>query len=211
MTGRVLDYDRAVAALRRNPIFGVQTDTILDWGRRQAMTIAAGETDAIAAEVEEALDQAVREGRTLNEFREAVDAVTTARGLKDLDPWHVETVFRTNLASAYSGGQWTGAKILEEAGRLGAAEYVAAQDDRTRPTHAAMDGWWGPLSHPAWAIWWPPNGWNCRCGVRILTPEEVEARGGLQAAPQPPAVSPDPGFAGNPGTGLWQVIQTHMF
>ena len=210
-TGRALNYTAAVAALRRNPVFGVQTDNVLSWGRREAMTIAAAETDAIAAEVEEALAEAVRGGEALPAFRSRLDAITTGRGLSDLEPWHAETVFRTNVQSAYAGGQWTGAKALAEEGRVAAAEYVATRDDRTRPTHLAMDGWWGPLDSPTWVIWWPPNGWNCRCQVRLLTPEEVEARGGLAAAPTPPAVSPDPGFAGNPGTGLWQTIQRHMF
>jgi hypothetical protein len=38
-----------------------------------------------------------------------------------------------------------------------------------------------------------------------LTAEEVEARGGLAAAPDPPAVAPDEGFDGNPGLGLWTL------
>jgi len=209
--GPALAYDGAVAALKKNPIFGIQTDNVLDWGRREAMTLAAAETDAIAAEVEDALAQAVRDGWTVDRFGEALDAVTTSRGLDPAKPWHVETVFRTNVQAAYAGGQWTAARQLAQDGLVAAAEYVAVEDDRARPNHAAMNGWWGPLDSPTWAIWWTPNGWNCRCGIRLLSPEEVEARGGIQAAPAPPAVSPDPGFAGNPGTGLWQAIQKHMF
>jgi len=209
--GPGLDYERAVASLKKNAIFGIQTDNVLDWGRREAMTLAAAETDAIAAEVEDALAEAVREGWTVDRFGEALDAVTTSRGLDPASPWHLETIFRTNVQSAYAGGQWTAARTLAEDGLVAAAEYVAVEDDRTRANHLAMDGWWGPLDAPTWAIWWPPNGWNCRCQVRLLAPEEVEARGGLAAAPAPPAVSPDPGFLGNPGTGLWQAIQKHMF
>ena len=212
MTGSgPLAYDQAVAALKKNPIFGIQVDNVLDWGRREALTIAAAETERIAAEVEDALAETITGGGTLREFREAMDAITTSRGLADLEPWHLETVFRTNVQSAYAGGQWTGAKVLAAEGLIAAAEYVAVADDRARANHTAMDGWWGPLDSATWAIWWPPNGWNCRCQVRLLSPEEVEARGGLTAAPAALAVSPDPGFAGNPGTGLWQTIQKHMF
>ena len=166
----------------------------------------AGEAaTGLVQEIQGLVEEAVREGKTLEEFAEGVEAARAARGLPSLDPARLETIFRTNVLAAYSGGQWTRAKGLEAEGRVAAAEYVAVRDDRVRETHLAMDGWWGPLDSPTWQTWWPPNGWKCRCQVRLLSPEEVEARGGIAVAPGEPAVAPDEGFEGNPGIGLWTL------
>ena len=56
-------------------------------------------------------------------------------------------------------------------------QYDARNDSRVRPSHAAMDGMVFPADDPIWASHHPPNRWNCRCRVRALTPEQVQARG----------------------------------
>lgn len=45
------------------------------------------------------------------------------------------------------------------------AKYSTVGDDRVREAHAAMDGVIKHLDDPFWDVWWPPNGWNCRCTV----------------------------------------------
>lgn len=209
-SGAALEYGDALAAMQKNPVWGVNLKNVLSWGRREAMQIAATDMEALETEVRGFLEEAVQEGTDLADFEARLTDALAARGIAPADPWHAETIFRTNVLAAYSGGQWVRAQDLQAAGRIEAAEYVAVRDDRTRPAHLAMNGWWGPLDSPTWAAWWPPNGWNCRCMAILLTPEEVEARGGIAAAPQALAVSPDPGFEGNPGTGLWQAVGKHM-
>ena len=49
--------------------------------------------------------------------------------------------------------------------------YDARNDDRVRPSHAAMDGIIFRHDDPIWATHYSPNGWNCRCRVRVLTSE----------------------------------------
>jgi hypothetical protein len=73
-----------------------------------------------------------------------------------------------------------------------------------------MDSFWAGLDDPIWDTWWPPNGWNCRCQIRLLSQADVDALGGWEAAPQAPAVYPDPGFDGNPGKALWRIVGTAM-
>ena len=38
-----------------------------------------------------------------------------------------------------------------------------------------MDGFVFRHDDPIWATHYPPNGWNCRCRVRPLTPDQVRS------------------------------------
>jgi SPP1 gp7 family putative phage head morphogenesis protein len=42
-------------------------------------------------------------------------------------------------------------------------QYRTAQDDHVREDHAILHGTTLPPSDPFWALYLPPNGWNCRC------------------------------------------------
>ncbi len=43
--------------------------------------------------------------------------------------------------------------------------YETMQDDRVRDEHAQMQGTTKKVNDPFWDIFYPPNGWNCRCFV----------------------------------------------
>lgn len=46
-------------------------------------------------------------------------------------------------------------------------EYVTKKDNRVRPAHAVLDGIIRKISDKFWGIFYPPNGWLCRCLVKI--------------------------------------------
>jgi hypothetical protein len=48
-------------------------------------------------------------------------------------------------------------------------QYNAVLDDRTRPSHAALDGLIYPADHEFWNEHYPPWGFNCRCNVTAQT------------------------------------------
>ena len=206
-----VDYTDAVAAMRKNPVWGVDLKNVLSWGKREAMQVAAQDMAGIEGEIRGFLEKAVTKGTGLEDFEATLAEALQTRGLASPDPWHAETIFRTNVLGAYSGGQWVRAKEMQGPDGFVAAMYVAVRDDRTRETHLAMDGFWASLDSEVWTRWWPPAGWNCRCTIILLTQADVDRLGGWAAAPAAPAVSPDPGFEGNPGTGLWATIGKHMF
>lgn len=45
-------------------------------------------------------------------------------------------------------------------------QFDAINDQRTRPTHKALDGKIQPMDSPFWDAYYPPLDWNCRCTVR---------------------------------------------
>jgi len=78
--------------------------------------------------------------------------------------------------------------------------YTAVLDGRTRASHRRLHGKTLPKTDPFWDTNYPPNGYNCRCKVQVLTKAECEARGITPLADGsflPKAAEKD--FAYNPG------------
>ncbi len=75
--------------------------------------------------------------------------------------------------------------------------YSTAGDRVVRPEHRALDGIVSPLGSDFWALYWPPNGWNCRClaepapaGTGRTPPEDLEP------TDVPPVFRDNPGVSG---------------
>ena len=67
-------------------------------------------------------------------------------------------------------------KVLEEMGDVYSHwRWQTMGDDKVRKSHAAMDGITLPRDSPFWRTTWPRRGWNCRCQLVGITPEEAEA------------------------------------
>lgn len=86
----------------------------------------------------------------------------------------LETIYRTNLQSAYMAGRHR--QAMEQIDRAPWAQYLAVRDSRTRPAHAALHGKVFRLDSPAWSCISPPTGYNCRCRARYLSDAELAAR-----------------------------------
>lgn len=86
----------------------------------------------------------------------------------------LQTIYRTNLQSAYMAGRHQ--QAMEQADRARFAQYLAVRDSRTRPAHAALHGKVFRVDSPEWAIISPPNGYNCRCRARYMSQRELDAR-----------------------------------
>lgn len=55
--------------------------------------------------------------------------------------------------------------------------YVAVMDQRTRESHALLNGKVYRKDDPVWDVIYPPNGFNCRCRTRALTAGQIEREG----------------------------------
>ncbi len=134
--------------------------------------IAKGdELDTVFAALQKAIDQ----GATLEEFKKDCAGIFERRGWTGKRTWRVDNIFRTNIQTAYNVGQYK--QQMETRVALPVWQYSAINDSRTRPTHLAMDGRAWPANHPMWDIWYPPNGYRCRCSVIALTVRQAERRG----------------------------------
>ena len=90
-------------------------------------------------------------------------------------PRRLETIYRTNMQSAYSAGQYQ--TYMDNIDNRPYWLYDAVGDSRTRAAHAAMDGLVYRYDDPFWATFYPPNGYNCRCSVMALAERDLAKYG----------------------------------
>lgn len=65
-------------------------------------------------------------------------------------------------ASADMAARW---EQFQQDGDRYNLQYRTANDGKVRPEHAELHGVTLPPSDPFWSVYYPPNGWNCRCTV----------------------------------------------
>ncbi|MBE2895464.1 minor capsid protein [Pasteurellaceae bacterium HPA106] len=86
-------------------------------------------------------------------------------------PWRLNTIYRTNTQSAYSAQRYQ--QQRDNADSRPYWQYTAVNDNRTRPSHSAMNGLVYRYDDPFWDTFYPPNGFNCRCSVIALAPRDI--------------------------------------
>ena len=183
-----------------------------------AFTVAKMADLDLLADVQASLDDAIAQGLSYQSWADTITPLLQQKGwwgrqavtdpltgetiVAQLgSPGRLKTIFRTNVQSAYAAGQWE--QIQEQKDVAEYLMYDAVDDHRTRPQHAAWDGTVLPVDHDWWTTHYPPNGWNCRCGVIQLSAEDLDDLG-----LQPSAKAPAGGTSNwtNPRTGKVEKV-----
>ena len=190
-----VDYFRGLVPLQKE-----EFERILETTGQYAFTVTGYESEYALRKWQQAITKAIEEGWSLETFQRYVETELFERaGLTVTNPYHIETVFRTNLSTAYNAGKW---QVMEQNDFVRQIfpyyRYTSVLDANTRPEHAAMDGHIAPIDDPIWDVWTPPCGYNCRCSLELVSKwDDVEPSKELPKIngkePQP-----DPGFAHNP-------------
>jgi SPP1 gp7 family putative phage head morphogenesis protein len=140
--------------------------------------------------VMQAVNKSIADGSTFEDFKDLV----ADKGI-GLPESYLDNVFRTNIQSAYAHGRW------QQQQRNKAARpylmYSAIDDSRVRPTHLAMNRIIRHIDDPFWLIWYPPNGFRCRCTVIALT-EAQALKYGITSDEDLPDVAVDLGWSTSP-------------
>ncbi len=219
-----LPFDEAIEHFgSRIPVTPEQFASLGDQAKTRAFMVGGVARMDLVEGIHQAVLDAIKNGETLADFQGRVDGLFATQGFVTgeggLGAWRLETIFRTNIQTAYSVGRHEQMVDMKE--DFPYWEYDAVNDGNTRPEHAALDGKVFPADHPFWDTWYPPNGYNCRCGVnpihKYVAEEEgveietedptgkliepIDAAGNkLPARP----LMPDPGFATNPAKRSWE-------
>ncbi|MGP3145157.1 phage head morphogenesis protein [Serratia bockelmannii] len=192
-------------------------------------------------DIHQALGTSLAAGGTLRQFQDVLAPTLQRKGWlgrglkadehgelegKKLMPYRLDTIFRTNLQSAYAAGRYQ--QQMRNVDDRPYWQYCAVMDSRTRPAHAILNGRIFRYDDPIWQVIYPPNGYRCRCWVRALNQAQVDAHpvgvessaGRLVIVQQPygtqgemrpvtayrdpvsgRVLTPDAGFHLNPGRG----------
>lgn len=183
---------------------------LADAARAEAFSVAGLARKAQLQTVYDAIARALEEGTTFEAFKSDLGLIMKKRGFEG---YRADNIFRTNLQVAYNVGRY---REMEQAiAERPYWQYSAVNDSRTRPTHAALHGKIFRWDHPFWNVWYPPNGFRCRCTVTSLSQAEID-RDGLTVETIDPthslirlkdyqgremparALIPDPGWDYNP-------------
>ncbi len=157
--------------------------------------------------VKEKLVKALEEGKTLKEWVEELgeDGILKSVGFHQSNPWYLETVFRTNISTAYNAGRLIQFSRFKD--KIKYLEYVAIDDNRTTPICRRLDGTRLPPDDPFWATYTPPNHFNCRSTVRAIFKGSREAKTTRKRKPE--GIPPIPeGFKGSPLNSWWKLTDS---
>lgn len=96
--------------------------------------------------------------RDFQDYKDAIDKL----GYKYNEEWLL-TEYQTAVSSAQNAARWV--EFQEDKEIFPLLEYQTIGDDRVRQSHQLLDGVIRPVEDVFWSVYYPPNGYNCRCEV----------------------------------------------
>lgn len=200
-----LPFREQVAFFRRKG--NVLTERWTDvWkeGHDHGFMVAGANRMDLLLDLRGAIDKAIADGETLEQFRARFDAIVKARGWSYTGGrnWRTRVIYETNLRTSYAAGRY------EQMQRIKAyAPYWRYRHNDSvqhpRPHHVAWNDKVIHADDPWWHTHYPPNGWGCQCFVEALEERDLAKLG--KTGPDP---APDDGMeertigqrGGNPQT-----------
>lgn len=167
----------------------------------RAFTVAKVIKADILADIRTALDKAMADGTTFEQFQkdliptlqrkgwwgrqEALDTATGELSIVQLGSrYRLKTIFDVNIQTSLQVGHY---KAMTDPDVIKARpywRYSAVMDGKTRPMHRQWHGMVLPADSPWWDSHYPPNGWSCRCTVVSMSMREI-TRDGLRVSDMP--------------------------
>lgn len=197
-----------------------------------SFVVAGAMKRALLADLRNAVDSAVNDGITLEQFKKDFLSVVAkngwtgwkGEGSKKGEAWRARVIYDTNLRTSYAAGRFEQMKAIAQERPYWRYRHNDSVEN-PRPEHLALDGLTLRHDDPFWSTHYPPNGWGCKCYIETLSAEEVGKDGADQAppieweeklvgtkGPTPRLVRVpkgiDPGFGYAPGESSWRDAMT---
>ena len=99
--------------------------------------------------------------RNFKDFKKEAEKIAGAYLNKNL-----KTEYETAVASSQMASKWV--EFEKNKSTAPWLRYDTVGDSKVRPEHKKLDGIIKSVDDPFWQIWYPPNGWGCRCDVTQL-------------------------------------------
>lgn len=152
-----------------------------------AFTVAGLMDEDLLKDVRDGVASALENGEDFATFKRRLKPYLMAKGwlAQTLDDGttqlvagsnrRLQTIFHTNLQTAYAAGQWQ--RIQETKEFLPYLRYMPSLSANPRHEHQRYYGICRPVDDPIWQSIMPPNGWGCKCWVKQLTRRQAEKVG----------------------------------
>lgn len=145
-----------------------------------AFVVAGAAKGALLTDLRKAVQRAIEDGTTLEQFRRDFDAIVrrrgwtgwTGEGSRAGRAWRTRVIYETNLRTSYAAGRYQQAKDQAENRPYWRYRHSPAVED-PREQHLAWDGLVLRHDDAWWDTHYPPNGWGCQCFVETLRAEQV--------------------------------------
>lgn len=162
--------------------FDTVDDVILDWVDERVFESERLQNEYVQNKLTDYMHSYTKEGKTFFDFRNDIDELLSNAGITDLQPHHVETIFRTEGQTALNYGRWNSQVAAIDVAPYW--EYVFVDDDNHQEGTVCYDialkgRFIRPADDPIWQRIYPPNHFNCRSGVVAIT-REVKERDGIR-------------------------------
>lgn len=154
-----------------------------------AFMVAGAARDDLLTDLRAAVDKAISQGTTLQEFRKDFDQVVAKTGwaYNGGRNWRTHIIYDTNLRQSYNAGREAQMADPELRKQRPYGLYKHADGEaHPRPQHLAWNGTVLPLDDPWWDTHSPQNGWGCNCKKQMLSERDVTRRGLTVATKAPP-------------------------
>ncbi|HEY2070702.1 MAG TPA: phage minor head protein [Rhizomicrobium sp.] len=162
---------------------------VFDQMHAQSFTVAKSAGFDILDDISSALDDALKNGTTFQDFAKQLQPILADKGWWGRGPAfdpisgtlndaqlgslrRLQTIFDTNMRVSYQAGQWAG--IQRNISDQPYLMYDHTTSAHPRAEHLAWDGTALPADDPWWDTHYPPNGWGCKCGVIALSKRQYD-------------------------------------
>jgi len=141
-----------------------------------AFVVAGANRNALLNDFRAAVDKAISEGTTLDEFRQDFAEIVERHGwsYNGSFNWRSRIIYETNLNSSYQAGRY---QQLRDA-KFPYLEYLHSDYvEHPRELHQSWDHLVLDFNDPWWNSHFPPNGYGCQCRVRGRTAGDLKRMG----------------------------------
>ncbi len=150
----------------------------------RAFIVAGVQKADLLADLHDAVQTSIDEGKSIEWFREQFDTIAVKHGWTDFTgsgsaagiAWRTRIIYSTNISTSYAAGRWA---QLNDPGLVKMRPYLKYHHAdgvmHPRPLHVAWNGLVLPRDDPFWLAHYPPNGWLCHCYVSAASQKDYGA------------------------------------
>lgn len=143
-----------------------------------AFVVAGANRDDLVADFRQAVEKAITQGLTLEDFRKDFDRIVATHGwsYNGGRNWRSRVIYETNLRSSYMAGRYEQLMAVREERPYW--QYLHSDAvEHPRPLHQSWNGLILRWDNPWWETHFPINAWGCQCSVRALSERDLQRLG----------------------------------